>query len=399
MSQSDDFFLGRARSLNVLMVMRTPLGGLFRHVLDLTEQLYECGHKVGLVYHGLNASPRSTDQLRMIRAFVSLGLHSVTMPRISGLDDLRTAHYIAKLVRQHKIDIIHGHGAKGGMHARLAPKINVMPGQKTARFYTPHGGVLHFDRDTLGGKVFLKAEQTLLKRTDGVIFESAYAHKIFTDKIGTPPHLTRIVHNGLKTDEWVAFNPVTGDNPFFERLKGPADFIFMGEMRTLKGVHILLNALSQLGKIRQTHPTLILAGDGPQRSEFEHLCSQLGLNDHVRFVGQQPAPEIFAAGKILVMPSLNESLPYVIMEACGGQVPLIATDVGGINELFGPTADKLIPANDVQALRDAMQLALQTPAHMLDDAVKRFAHVRDHFNVVSMTEQIEDMYYKALMGY
>ena len=80
-----------------------------------------------------------------------------------------------------------------------------------------------------------------------------------------------------------------------------------------------------------------MAGDGPERSSLMARIHALGLIDRVTLPGAQPARAMFAQGKIAIVPSLAESLPYVVLEAIAAQRPLIATGVGGIPEICGPT--------------------------------------------------------------
>ena len=89
--------------------------------------------------------------------------------------------------------------------------------------------------------------------------------------------------------------------------------------------------------------------------------ARLGLTDRVTLAGVQPARAMFARGRCAVVPSLAESLPYVVLEAAAARLPVISTRVGGIPEIFGPTAASLIPANDAGALRAAMTDVLDHP--------------------------------------
>ena len=73
---------------------------------------------------------------------------------------------------------------------------------------------------------------------------------------------------------------------------------------------------------------------------------RLGVAAHVSFPGPMPIRQAFRLGRILVVPSRAESMPYVVLEAAGARVPMVATNVGGIPEIFGPFADRLGPCDD-----------------------------------------------------
>ena len=107
-----------------------------------------------------------------------------------------------------------------------------------------------------------------------------------------------------------------------------------------------------------------IAGEGPQGPDLAAQARRLGVADQIRFVGYQPAREAFAMGRMLVLPSRAESLPYVVLEAAAAGVPIIATRVGGIPEIFGPQAEQLIAPDNVDALADAIGAALDGPAQV-----------------------------------
>ena len=92
------------------------------------------------------------------------------------------------------------------------------------------------------------------------------------------------------------------------------------------------------------------------------------------------------------MPSLAESLPYVVLEAAAARLPVIATRVGGIAEIFGPTADSLVPAGNVAALRSALQKALDDPAAARTEMAGRADYIAQHFTLERMAGAIEALY-------
>lgn len=362
-----------SRPLRILQVLRAPVGGLFRHVADLTRELASRGHQVGIVVDSLANDAQTEALLGALKDHAQLGIHRLPMPRLFGRGDLTTPFAVAKLARSLDVDILHGHGAKGGFYARLA-----LYGRVRARaFYTPHGGVLHFPANSSSGRLFHRIERLLMARTSAIIFESAYAEKTYSALIGAPTCRTEIIHNGLRRDEFVPVQPVSD----------AADFAFVGELRTLKGIFPLAEALAQLD-----NATLVMAGDGPDRAALEARIAALGLTDRVKLVGSQPARQVFAMGRCVVVPSLAESLPYVVLEAAAAQLPVIATNVGGIPEIFGPVSARLVPAGDPAALAAAMREFLDNPAGANRDMLVLLDHITAGFSVGHMTDSIESLY-------
>jgi len=363
----------RNQPLRILQVLRAPVGGLFRHVADLTRELAARGHKVGIVVDNIANDAQTETLLQALGQYAELGIHRFAMPRLFGRGDLTTPFAIAKLARRLDIDIIHGHGAKGGFYARLA-----LYGRTRAKaFYTPHGGVLHYPASSASGRLFHRIERLLMSKTSAIIFESAYAEKTYSGLIGSPTCRMEIVHNGLRPEE---FGPV-------ESLPDAADFVFVGELRALKGIFPLVEAMALLPGAR-----LVMAGDGADRTMLEARIDQLNLSDRIKLVGSRPAREVFAMGRCVIVPSLAESLPYVVLEAAAAQLPVIATHVGGISEIFGPTSGDLLPSGNAKALAAAMTDFLSEPGKAKAGMEARLAHIRSGFSVGHMTDAIEGLY-------
>ena len=367
------------KSLNILQVLRAPVGGLFRHVCDLTQQLSERGHKVGLVVDELSFDAETDKKLDTIRAYVELGIHTVPIPRMLGFGDIVAPLRIRKLAITLNIDVLHGHGAKGGFHSRLAG-IGL---KETRKVYTPHGGVLHFAKGSASGLVFHNLERMLLKTTNNIVFESQFAAQSYKSQIVDAAEKAVVVHNGLLESE---FEEIPTNSEY--------DFVFVGELRDLKGVETLLHALASIKTASEQPASLLIIGDGPHRDQFEALTVELGLTERVDFIGANPAKIGFAKSDIVVVPSYKESLPYIVMEAVAAGKDVIATDVGGIGEIFGPERDQLVPAKNVEALRDAMQSRLlEKPS--FDEHNKRLQnHVKSAFSLTNMTDGILATYRK-----
>ncbi|KKB13066.1 hypothetical protein VE25_04005 [Devosia geojensis] len=370
------------RPLRILQVMRAPVGGLFRHVADLSVELSRRGHQVGLVVDSLASDSQTQDKLDALSSNLALGIHPYEMPRLLGPGDAIVPIKLGGLARRLGIEVIHGHGAKGGFHARLAAR----PKPGSGVYYTPHGGVLHFSTTSTSGRLFHRLERLLMRRTSAIIFESAYAQATYSRAIGKPTCATSVTYNGLREDE---FDPVWPE-------PDAADFVFIGELRRLKGVHVLLEALARVLNTAGRPATLYIVGDGPDRAEFEAMAHDLGLSGQVTFAGAGPARQAFRYGRCVVVPSLAESLPYIVLEAAAAGRPVIATRVGGVPEIFGPAAERLVPAGDAGALSESMQRVMSEHSIAAAEAVMLRGYVRENFSSARMADAIEALYLTAI---
>lgn len=366
--------------LRAIHIFRAPVGGLFRHVCDLARGQGERDVDVGIVCDSSTGGELAESALRSLRPSCDLGLHRISMQRRPGRSDLRVIGQLEQIFRKQSPNILHGHGAKGAAYARLlAPRI----GAKA--ICTPHGGSLHFSYWTPRGAAYLGLERLLKWRTDGSIFESEFARQAYLRKIGSAPFPSRVVHNGLYDYE-------------FDRLPrhdAQYDFVFVGELRRLKGVHVLVDAFARIS--RQRRVTLLIVGAGAEEARIKSRIRDLGVDKQVDLVPPvRPVTEVLSKGRCIVIPSLAESLPYIVLETIGAGIPLLTTETGGIPEIFGPFADQLVPPGDAAALADAMLGFLQDPGAAYANAERVHAHIRGAFRVSRMVEAVTDFYSEVL---
>ena len=363
--------------LKILHVMRAPVGGLFRHVLDLVQGQAARGHRVGIVVAQPAANSPAEAKLAAIAPKLALDLHRIVMRRAVGMSDVSAIPQLRSIVANTTPDVVHGHGAKGGAYARLA-------GASGICVYTPHGGSLHYGAHSLQGRFYAAAERLLARRTDLCLFESEFARATYQDVVGKPDCLVRVVHNGVGPGEFETVAP----------LAGATDLLSIGELRYLKGIDVIIEATSELGKYGR-RPTLTIVGDGPDADSLRALVAERGLTDTIRFAGFTPARDAFAMGRILVVASRAESLPYIVLEAAAAGVPMIATRVGGIPEIFA-SSEALLPPGDAGALASAIMGALDHPATITDAAQRLRERVQTHFSQEAMVDGILAAYAEAI---
>lgn len=368
-----------ASPLRILHVLRAPVGGLFRHVVDLAREQVARGHAVGVVADSSTGGERAQSVLAGLAPDLALGLTRVPMSRHLGPTDVAALRHVRARAAATAADVIHGHGAKGGAYARLTPR------GAAIRVYTPHGGSLHYSASSPVGLVYLALERVLKRRTELFLFESAFGRNAFAAKLGAPAALVRVVHNGVTPEE---FEPVVP-------LPDATDLVFIGELRRLKGVDLLLDAVAALGRAG-TRVTATIVGDGPDAAAFRARAATLGLEPAVRFHPPTGARAAFAMGRCVVVPSRAESLPYVVLEAAAAGMPLIATAVGGIPEIFGDEAGRLVAPGDAAALAAAIRATLADPGDAGKAALTLRGRIREGFATGIMAESVIDAYRAAL---
>ncbi|MBV5270626.1 MAG: glycosyltransferase, partial [Afipia sp.] len=217
--------------LRILHAVRAPVGGIFRHILDLATGQAERGHEVGILADSLTGGERADTALREIGPKLKLGVYRLAIHREPHPIDVVASLHFLRLARSLNLDVLHGHGAKAGAFVRLKGK-----SQKTIRVYTPHGGSLHYPPNTLKGALYARLERALMNRTELFLFESAFARDTYEHVVGKPAGLVRCVFNGVTASE---FDPV----PVAE---DATDLVYVGEFREIKGADLLIQAVARL---------------------------------------------------------------------------------------------------------------------------------------------------------
>jgi glycosyltransferase involved in cell wall biosynthesis len=369
-----------AMPLSIIHVFRAPVGGLFRHVVDLVRGQIARGHRVGIIADSSTGDARSDAIFAELAPQLALGLTRLPMRRPLSPLDAPAVFHVTERIRQTEADVIHGHGAKGGAYARLA-----MPGRRVVRAYTPHGGSLLLGHDNLSGRMYLTLERLLLLRPALYLFESAYSGMIFREKIGKPNGLVRVIHNGVSKAE---FEPV-------DCAPDATDLVFIGEFRPVKGIDILIDAIAHLhASGRKITATLV--GSGPDEAALKEQVRRLSLGNAVRFLPAMPARTALTLGRVMVIPSRAESLPYVVLETAAAAKPLITTRVGGIPEIYGPLTNTLIEAGNTAALANAIIHTLDSPAEAAARAADLRQRVASSFSVDAMVDGVLSAYGDAM---
>lgn len=368
--------------LRIVHLLRPPFGGLMRHVRDLVLAQSAQGHEVGIVCDAPGTVGYHESTLESLKPRLSLGVHRVAIARSVGLSDIGAARTVLSILRPMQPDIVHGHSAKGGVYARALGALSNRRA-RPARLYSPHGGSLHYDPDSRAGKVYFAIERFLERSCETILFVADYERRTYAAKIGEPRCPTRIVYNGLADSE---FEPVT-------TTADAGDFLFIGEMRLLKGPDLFVEAIGRL-RAEGRPINAVMVGHGPDRDQIAAQVERDGLSDAIDLRPAMPAREAFALARTVVIPSRAEAMPYIVLEALAAGRPLIATDVGGIGEIMGDNRRALVEP-DAAALALAMAGALDKP-DALAAMMPSTAALKARFSAAVMAEGVMNAYREAL---
>ena len=374
-------------ALRIVHCVRSPIGGIFRHIGDLAMAQHEAGHSVGIILDSSTGGAFEDEHIKRLEPYLRLGYRRIPMRRQISPADILALYRVYQDVRRLDPHILHAHGAKGGAYARIIGTMMRVGGSPVQRIYCPHGGSLHYDTASLRGRLYFVLEKTLERITDGLVFVSDYERLGYFTKIGYPAAPARLVYNGLRPEEFIPVNAADD----------PVDFLFIGMLRDLKGPDVFIRAIARLRDRSKIAATALIVGDGPDKASYRDLVRDLGLSGQIEFRDPMPARDAFALARTVVVPSRAESMPYIVLETLAAAKPIIATHVGGIPEIFASQESCLIKAGDSDALANAMSDHLNDPQAAQAKATEGAAMIRDRFAQHVMAAGVED-FYRELIG-
>ena len=368
-------------TMRIVHCVRAPIGGIFRHVVDLAMAQTAAGHSVGIVCDSLTGGDFEAEWIARVAPRLAFGVARFPMRRALSPADIASTRRLWRHVAAIEPDVLHGHGSKGGSFARLIGSGLGLRGRRPIRIYCPHGGSLHFAASSLEGRIYFMLERILERMTDGLVFVSDYERRTYVEKGGRPKVPSVLAYNGLKPDE---FEPIA-PRP------DAVDFLYIGMLRELKGTDVFIRAIDHL-RARGVAATALIVGVGDERAAYETLVRDLGLTDRITFRDPMPIREALPQARVVVLPSRAESLPYVVLETLAAGVPLVATRVGGIPEIYEGRVGHLVPPGDVVALTDAMHRRLADPQEGVALAAEMRRSVAGRFTVEAMMRTIGAFY-------
>jgi glycosyltransferase involved in cell wall biosynthesis len=373
-----------SRKLRIVHCFRSPVGGIFRHVRDLTAAQVAAGHSVGIVCDSTTGGDFEEKLFADMKSMLALGIHRTPMQRHIGPGDFISAWRSYRIVKKLQPDILHGHGSKGGVYARLFGSLLRVFRYRVARLYSPHGGSLHYDEGTFTGRVFFTLEALMSRFTDHLLFVAEYERSTYRKKVGEPPVPNSVVYNGLREEEFDAVSSAAD----------AADFLYIGMMRDLKGPDLFIDALA-MAEARLDRPLrAVMVGDGDDLLAYKEQVKRLGLADRVTFHSPMTARKAFALAHVIVVPSRAEAMPYIVLEALAAGMPMIASAVGGIPEIFGPGAPALVEPDAAQ-IAETMEAAMRDlPAYRA--LMPSGETLKARFSATVMARDIEGAYLQAL---
>jgi len=368
--------------VHVLQVVGEPAGGIRKHIHSIIEGLDAERFCCSYAYSTTYVDARFQHEIDLLRGKLR-GELPLLVNKKPHPSDLANLWKLIRYVKRNRVDIVHGHGAKGGLYARLVGMVCRVPA-----IYTPHGGVAHRMFGSLEDAVYTFVERCMVRFTHCFIFESNYTAASYLSKVGKISRPWLVNHNGIKCP------PV--DEVQSRSARETTKIGVFGILRREKGQIHLINAIASTIDSGHEKIRLHVYGDGPDRVALEQRVDSLGLREKVVFYGDVANPEQeMAKMDIIVIPSMFESFGYVGLEAMALRKPVIASAVGGLLEIFDEGTALLVPPGDEQALAQAICRYIQHPDEASKMATQGLKRCAKQFALEGMIETLSLQYLNA----
>jgi lipopolysaccharide/colanic/teichoic acid biosynthesis glycosyltransferase/glycosyltransferase involved in cell wall biosynthesis len=360
--------------LHVLLVItKGEIGGAQTHVIELCRALR------GRVRFSAVIGGEAGSFLQ--HALQALDVRALALPALrNSLNPLRVLASVRALRAQMRADppdLIHAHSAVAGVVARLAGKLGDTP-----VVYTVHGFGFKPQAPALVRVNAWLAEAVLAAWTTRMVCVSDH-EKSLAARLPMDPARASVIPNAIADVLWQSD----------QRTPEPA-LVMVARMAPPKRHDLLLQALALLAT-DGLRPATRLLGDGPQRTQHQHLANALDL-PHAVFSGDvHNVPEQLAQHQIFVLLSDHEGLPISLIEAMRAGMAIVASRLPGVEELLVHGESALLVANDpfeiAQALR---QLLEDAPLRQRLAAAARTRYEARH-KPEAMGEQLLQVYEEA----
>jgi L-malate glycosyltransferase len=356
------------------------LGGGERHLAGLVCELASRGHEV---YAAL--APRSP-LLEELRALPAQNIFNVNLRNAL---DVKGAVELARIVREHRIEIVHAHMARDYPPAAFAARRN-----ENARFIITRHVLFPLSR--------LHA-LTLSHASRIIAVSHAVARHISAQRIVRADKLS-VVPNGV---DFKRFDAATRDaeREAF-RLRGnigPEKLLIgtIGEIKKQKGQEEFLRAAASVASVFPDAEFIVAGADTSQKGEhlaaLKKLVQQLNLGTRVHFTGWvDDVFPLLCALDLFVSASHTESFGLSIVEAMASRLAVVSTATEGAREIITDGTGLLVPLGDAEAIARAVIALLENPHERNRLAAQALESARQRFALEQMVSATEQIYLEAI---
>lgn len=323
----------------------------------------------------------------------NLGIKVIDL-KVKNKFNLMYLFKLYKFLKKEKFDIVHTHLFHANIIGRIMARLSKVPIVVSTQHYA----------FKYNGKAGVYLEKLTTKLSNRIVAVSDAAKKFYINEVGVSPDRITLIYNGVDLD--ILKVTLTDKLSLREQLSLNTDFILgcIGSFSKFKGHIYLLKAITEVIKVHK-NIKLLLVGSGLLEKYLMKVTKDLGISKNVIFLHRRrDIPRILTSFDICILPSLQEGLSIILLEAMAMGKPVIATAVGGNSEvIIHGKNGLLIPPSDYRAIADAIidlirddNKARQLAANARLTVTERFNIKENIYKTESLYEELIDSYKKKI---
>lgn len=350
--------------------------------LKILDKNYYCGHMVSFLEGGNN----SNEVLDIAEKF-GINNHSIKMRNAL---DLRAITQLKQLLSSLEIDLICAHGYKSAVLSWIASKSLKIPAIVFSHGYTTENLKVAF---------YEWLERKALEHLDGVITVS-HAQKNRLDSFNVKYKKCWVVHNATTVQTISSEQNKISRSDICKEFSLSQDkkiAVIAGRLSPEKAHTILLDAVKILGdKLDDT--VIFICGDGPCREALEKKVIVNGIAEKCIFTGfRRDMDSFYKAMDYMILSSLTEGLPLVVLEAMAKGKPVVSTSVGGVPEVIEDGVNGyLVKPNDADSLAEGISRVISNFSQLESMGTSACTLIKEKFSFTIHAEKIQSIYSEVL---
>lgn len=372
----------------LFVITKSEAGGAQTHVYQLAKALHEKGHEPGIM-----ARPGGWLEHVARNAEIPFYPNPYLSNTINALRDFQAGMRLLTVVRDFKPDLMSCHSSKAGIIARFSVRGRI------PTVFTAHGWGFA-ERGTLLKRIlYVPCEKLATRYTDKLICVSQYLSTVALDLGIASADKLKVIHNGAEP---------AAESSSDAAGKDELTILFVGRLVSQKDPETLVSAYASLPEPVRNRAQLRVIGEGDKRPALEELTRTHGLKGPVRFLGalnRNAVLDEFSRADIFVLTTHYEGLPRTAIEAMHAGLPIIASNVWGVRELFENPASNpddrdaiglLVAESDVVEVRRALERLITDTALRVGMGKAARRRARASFSVGKMVEETMHVYQQVI---
>lgn len=361
------------------MIDGLTFGGAETLLRDLASGLEGRGYRITVGY----STPGP-----FVQELVNKNLKLIHIPRLGLVDPF----FMIKMMKLWQADpplVVHTHLFKSDFHGRLAARLAGVPVVVST---------LHNNDTWANNRIMGRLYGATAMWADRLIAVSPEVKEFHHAKTGVPEEKILIINNGVNVHAFSGYEEQAKQiRAEFGIAESAPLFGIVGRLKPQKNVAMFLLAAAEIIKL-QPDARFLIVGDGPLQADLELQAKNLGISSAVIFTGmRKDVPAILNALDVLVLSSLWEGLPVILLEAMATSLPVVSTAVDGVVGVVQPDVTTLlVPTSDHMALANACLRLARDPDMRKKMGQAGLQRVSEHYSLDHMIDQVSSLYMELL---